>query len=258
MKLYFRYLGMLLRCQMQYRLSFLMTIIGQFLVSFTAFAGVYFMLARFHRVDGYSFSEILICFSVVVVAFDFAECFFRGFDSFQRLINSGSLDRLLVRPRGVVFQVLTSSMEFSRIGRLAQAVIMLVYALLTCEIDWNPARVLTLILMLVSGVTVFASLFVMHAGVSFFTIEGLEFTNILTDGSREFARYPLSIYGRGILRIYTYVVPIALFQYWPFLYLTGRSEDMRLMLAPLAAMLFVIPCAAVFRLGLRKYQSAGS
>ena len=37
----------------------------------------------------------------------------------------------------------------------------------------------------VSGVAVFSSLFVLYAGFSFFTIEGLEFMNIFTDGPRE-------------------------------------------------------------------------
>ena len=40
MKLYFKYVGMLLKSQMQYKASFIMTALGQFLVSLTAFLGV--------------------------------------------------------------------------------------------------------------------------------------------------------------------------------------------------------------------------
>ena len=82
--------------------------------------------------------------------------------------------------------------------------------------------------------------------------------NIFTDGSREFGRYPLSVYGEGVLKFYTYVIPIALFQYYPFLYLIGRSDDFRLSLLPLLGFLFVIPCYAFFRFGLHHYQSTGS
>jgi len=258
MKLYVHYLSMLLKTQLQYRASFIMTALGQFLVSFTTFLSVYFMFSRFHAVNGFAFSEVLICFSIVLMAFSITECFARGFDAFPRLIRSGELDRILVRPRNVVFQVLTSQMEFTRVGRLVQAVLMLAYAIPTSGIYWTADKILTLVLMLLGGIAVFTALFVLYAGISFFTIEGLEFMNIFTDGSREFGKYPLAIYGDGILKIFTYVVPIALFQYYPFLYLIGRSDDRRLILLPLLGALFLIPCYAFFRFGLRHYTSTGS
>ena len=217
MKLYLKFVAMQLKCQMQYKTSFVMTALGQFLTSFTAFLSVLFLFNRFHSVQDYSFSEVLICFSVMLTSFSLTECFVRGFDIFPRLIRSGNLDRILVRPRSEIFQVLTSTIEFSRIGRLLQAIAVLVYAVLTSGVVWTADKVLAVILMLLGGVAVFSALFILYAGFSFFTIESLEFMNIFTDGSREFGMYPLSVYGEGVLKFYTYGIPIALFQYYPFL-----------------------------------------
>ena len=258
MKLYFKYVAMLLKSQIQYKASFIMTILGQFLVSFTAFLGIYFMFSRFHSVNGFTFSEILICFSIVLMAFSVTECFVRGFDVFPRLIQSGNLDRILVRPRNEIFQVLTSNMDFSRVGRLFQSILMLAYAIPTSGIIWTFDKVMTVVLMLIGGIAVFSALFVLYAGISFFTIEGLEFMNIFTDGSRGFGKYPLSIYGDGILKFFTYVIPIALFQYYPFLYLIGRSDNIGLIFLPLLGFIFMIPCYCFFKFGLRKYKSTGS
>lgn len=258
MKLYFKYVGMLLKSQMQYKASFIMTALGQFLVSFTAFLGVYFMFSRFHSVNGFALSEILICFSVMLMAFSVTECFVRGFDVFPRLIQSGNLDRILVRPRNEIFQVLTSNIDFSRVGRLLQSILMLAYAVPASGIVWTFDKIMTVVFMLMGGMAVFTSLFVLYAGISFFTIEGLEFMNIFTDGSREFGKYPLSIYGEGVLKFFTYVIPIALFQYYPFLYLIDRSEDIGLIFLPLLGFVFMIPCYCFFRFGLRKYKSTGS
>lgn len=47
MKLYFKYVGMLLKSQMQYKASFIMTALGQFLVSLTAFARCIFYVLPF-------------------------------------------------------------------------------------------------------------------------------------------------------------------------------------------------------------------
>ena len=57
MKLYFKYISMLLKCQLQYKASFIMTMVGQFLMSFTTFLAVYFMFTRINSVSGFTFSE---------------------------------------------------------------------------------------------------------------------------------------------------------------------------------------------------------
>jgi ABC-2 type transport system permease protein len=158
----------------------------------------------------------------------------------------------------VIFQVLTSNADFSRLGRVLQAVLMLAYGIGAGAVEWTGLKILCLVLMLLGGVAVFTALFVLYAGISFFTLEGLEFMNIFTDGSREFGKYPLSIYGEGVLKFCTYVIPIALFQYWPLLYLVGRSERVALIFLPLLGFLFLLPCYGFFRFGLRKYQSSGS
>nr|MDD6336463.1 ABC-2 family transporter protein [bacterium] len=91
-----------------------------------------------------------------------------------------------------------------------------------------------------------------------FTTEGLEVFNILTDGGREFGQYPLSIYGKGVLKFFTFIVPLALVQYYPFLYLIGQSTNPVYPLLPLAGAVFILPCYGIWRIGLRHYRSTGS
>lgn len=258
MKLYLKYLSIHFRSQLQYRGSFLMTMFGQFIMSFTVFLSIYFMFSRFNSVQGFTYNEVLLCFAVVLMAFSISECFARGFDTFSTIIGNGEFDRVMVRPRNEIFQVLCTKIELSRIGRLIQAVIIFIYAIPAAEITWTMDRIITLILMIASGVVVFSCLFVIYASLCFFTTEGLEFMNIFTDGGREFGKYPFSIYGSEVLKFLTYVIPLALFQYYPFLYLTGKSDNWVFMLLPIIAMLFVIPSLAFWRLGIRHFKSTGS
>ena len=61
--------------------------------------------------------------------FGLAEAFARGFDSFASIIGNGVFDRIMVRPRSLILQVLGQRIEFTRIGRMLQAVIMFAYGL---------------------------------------------------------------------------------------------------------------------------------
>ena len=258
MNLYMKYFSMHIKSQMQYKTSFFFTTLGQFLVSFAIFLSINFMFARFDSVGGFTYQEVLICFAVMIMAFSASELIGRGFDRFPVLLGNGGFDRALVRPRNVVFQVLASQIEFSRLGRFIQAIVVLVYALPRSGIDWTWDKILILCLMIVCGAFLFFGLFVVYAAFSFFTIEGLEFMNVLTDGGREHGRYPFSIYGEGVLKFLTYVVPLALVQYYPLLYLTGREDSIWYALTPVLALWFLLPCWAFFRFGMRRYKSTGS
>lgn len=247
-----------LKSQMEYKTSFFLTVLGQFSVSFAALLGVWFMFMRFHEVEGFSFQQVLLCLATVLMSFSLAECLGRAFDRFPRMISNGEFDRVLVRPRDEVFLVLSSEVDFTRLGRLLQAVIVFVYALPTSGILWSWEKVLTLFLMVFCGSIVFFCLFLIYAGLSFFIIEGLEFMNILTDGGREFGRYPYSIYGDEVLKFLTYVVPLALFQYYPLLYLLDLEKGLQYMFAPLGGLLFALPAYWFWCFGLRAYTSTGS
>jgi len=258
MNLYAKYIAVHLKSQMQYKTSFFLTIMGQFLGSFTVHLGLYFMMNRFHSVDHFTLQEVLLCFATVLMAFSLAECFARGFDQFPLMISNGEFDRALVRPRGIVFQILAGKVEFSRLGRLTQAILVFSYAIPTSGILWTWDKILTLILMVICGMFVFIGLFLIYAAVSIFTIEGIEFMNVLTDGGCEFGSYPYSIYGEGILKFLTYIIPLALIQYYPLLYLLGIEENPLYMFTPLLALLFLIPCYGFWRFGVRRYTSTGS
>lgn len=258
MKLYLRYFSIHMRSIMQYKCSFFMTIAGQFLLSFSAYLVVWFMMDRYHEVQGFDFREVSLCFAIVLMAFSLAECFARGFDTFPSVLGNGEFDRIMVRPRGLIFQVLAQKVELSRLGRLAQAVVIFAWAIPASDVIWTSDKILTLILMLAGGVTVFSGLFLIYAALCFFTIEGLEFMNIFTDGGREFGRYPFSIYGESVLRFLTFGIPLALFQYYPLLYLTGRSDNLLYMFTPVTGCLFLIPCLLIWRLGVRHFKSTGS
>jgi ABC-2 type transport system permease protein len=257
-KLYFKFLSIHLRSSMQYKTSFILTTIGQFLVSFTAFIGIHFMFERFCTVEGYTYNQSLLCFATIITSFSLAECFARGLDTFPTVISNGEFDRILVRPRGEIFQVITSKVALTRMGRLLQAIIVFAYAIPTSGVDFTIDKIICLALMIICGMLVFTGVFIIFAFLCFYTTDGLEFMNILTDGMREYGKYPLAIYGKEVLLITTFVVPYSLIQYYPFLYLIGEVQNPMYILLPPLASLFLIPCFLLWKVGVRHYRSTGS
>lgn len=98
------------------------------------------------------------------------------------------------------------------------------------------------------------------ATLCFWTVESLELANVLTDGSREMAQYPLNIYEKGIIRFFTFIIPFGYVSYLPLLSILGKTSgnEWLYMLMPLNGCLFLLPCLAVWQMGVRHYRSTGS
>lgn len=256
--LYLHYVSINVRSMMEYKTSFFLTAVGQFLVSFNVFLGIYFMFARFHKVADFTYSEVLLCFSVMLLEFSLAEMFARGFDAFSGMVKSGSFDQVLVRPQNEILQVLGSKFELTRIGRMLQAAVMFVYGIVNSHVEWSLSKVVAVLFMLIGGSALFTGLFLIYAALCFFTLDGLEIMNIFTDGAREYGKYPVGIYGKKMLLFTTFIIPYALVQYYPLLYLVGKSQNVWYVFLPLLAIFFLVPCYGLWRFGVRHYKSSGS
>lgn len=258
LRLWMHYVSVVVRSTMQYKASFFLSVMGQFLVSFNVFLGIHFMFMRFSEVKGYTYSEVLLCFAIMLMSFSLAECFARGFDAFSGMVRHGEFDRVMVRPRSEILQVLGSRFELSRIGRMLQAVVMFVWGIWNSGVAWTPGRFFVVLSMLAGGTILFSGLFMIYAAMCFFTLEGLEFMNVLTDGAREHGKYPIDIYGKRIFQICTFIVPYTLIQYYPLQVLLGRTDCWYYGLYPLATVFFLGICYGIWRIGVKHYQSAGS
>lgn len=260
MRLYFKYLLLLFKSQMQYRTSFWLLCAGQFFVPFTVFAGMYLLFERFGELRGWTFYEAALCYGVIHLAFSVSECFVRGFDAFSSLVISGDFDRVLVRPRGTIVQVLGSKFEFTRFGRMLQSIVVLGIAVGGLSIEWTFVKVVTLVLMVVGGVVIFGGIYMAAAAMCFWTVQALEVANIFTDGGREMAQYPLDVYKKWVTTFFTFIIPFGAVSYLPLLYILDRTDGpgVLYMLMPLAAFLFLLPCLLVWRIGVKHYHSTGS
>ena len=260
MKLYNKYISLLLKSHLQYKASFIMTAITHFFAPFTLLAGIYLLFERFGNIQGWTLYEVLMCFAVVGACFAISTCFARGFDVFDNMIRTASFDRILVRPRGTVLQVLGSNFDLKRIGHFIQNMIVLIVAIILADISWDLPRVIMLFNMIIGGSIIFSGVYMLQAAAAFWTIEALEVANIFTHGIKEHASYPLNIFPRWITIIFTFIIPFGTINYLPLQYLLGKIDGNGWLYAfvPLLGAMFIFPCIIAWKIGVRKYSSAGS
>ncbi|MDQ6674881.1 MAG: ABC-2 family transporter protein [Chloroflexota bacterium] len=261
--LYARLIGAQLRSQMQYKVSFFLALVGSFLACVTEFGVVVVLFLRVPALAGWSFAEVALLYGISGVCFAVAEIIAAALDNFQFQIVRGTFDRVLVRPRGALFQVIVEDFALRRVGRIGQAVVVLVIALRLLPIDWTPERALVLALALLSGTVIYFAIFVLGASFCFWSVQAKEATHVFTYGGDGLASYPLDIYRASVRRFFTFVVPLAFVNYEPALYLLGRSDPLGLpagvrLLSPVAGVAMALVARFGWQQGVRHYQSTGT
>ena len=258
MKLYFKYFTTQIKSNMTYRASTLFASLGQLLGTITTLIGIYLLFGKFEHLSDYSFKHILLTYAIVIFVFSFDEMIFRGFDEFDKLVSTGEMDRLLLRPRNLVLQICGYKIEPMKLGRVLFGLTLIIFACINLGIEWTFLKVLIVIEMIISGIITFFGVYLFTASITIFTINRAEFINIFTDGGRELCYYPLDIFKKFISRLFTFIIPFATFNYMPLRFLLGFSDaSVWNIIYPLISIVFCIIGYFVFNLCMRKYKSCG-
>lgn len=257
MKLYLKFFAIHLKSEIAYPGAFFLRCIGRLLLTCNGILGIVFMMWRFGDIAGYSAGEVLLGFGVVKTAFSMAECYARGFDHFGPIVRQGTFDRLMVRPRGLVFQTICQDIRMEALPDTLLGCLLIARGIQMADIAWTVGKAAVLLSMILCGSLLFFGTFLVFAALCFYTYDGLEIFNIFTDGIRTYSRFPFDIYGRGVLFFTTCVIPMAMVQTWPLRYLMGRGGWIY-GLFPVLSLWFLLPCFAAWKHGVRHYCSAGS
>lgn len=258
MKLYFNSLALHLKSELEYRMSFIISFLSQILIFFTYYFVIIALFSKFDNIKGFTLYEVLLCFSIIQFGFAFNEVFARGIDKFDKLIIEGGFDRLLLRPKNLILQVLCSDGDFVKVSRLIQAIIVLVIALINLNVEITFLKVICLILMLMASCVIFFGIFLLAASYCFMTVQGLEVRNVFTDGGKHMAQYPIGVFKKGFVFFFTFIIPYAFVNYYPLLYFIGKNDNILYAFSPVVVFLYLIPCFIVFYMGVKKYEGSGS
>ncbi|GAA1769023.1 ABC transporter permease [Nonomuraea bangladeshensis] len=210
---------------------------------------------------GFSREEVLFLYGAASLPFTLCDLFVSNLDRVSRHIKDGTLDAFLIRPAGAWLQLATDRFTPSRVGRVVQAAVVLVWAVAALDID--PARLWMLPVMTATGLVVFTSLWTLAGAAQFALTDAPEVVNAFTYGGHQLTQYPLAIYGRDLVRGVTYVLPLAFVNWQPGLYVLGRDDpfgtpEFMRFLGPVAAPALALLAALAWRRGVRHYRSTGS
>lgn len=250
-----------LRSQRSHRVSFATDLVAAALVGFVELVEIWVLFHAVDSIGGFDLARMLLVFGLADMTFSLADLFVGHVDDLPKYLKAGTLDVFFLRPQPVLLQLVTSDLSLRRLARAAVGAGALGVGLWLVPIDWTPAAVGLLVLAVVSGVAMFAALFVTAAGLQFFLLDGSEMTNAFVYGGRYAATQPATIWPRSLIVVFGFVFPIAFAAFLPVTTLLGVPGFGGLTwlgwCAPLAAGWAWLVALGSWRWGIRHYQGGG-
>lgn len=263
LRLYLRLIGAQIRSEMQYRASLIAETFGAFVITALDFVAIVILVGRFQGIGGWSLPEVAFLYGISAISFSFAELQAGAFDYFDQMVVRGEFDRILIRPLGIFFQMLTEAWPLRRFGRLGQGVIALGFALSVLQPAWGLVQWGFLLVTVLGGMLFFLAIFILGSSACFWSPQTSELTNIFSYGGQFMTSYPMSIYEQWMRHFFTFIIPMAFVNYYPALYLLNKPDPLGMpawlpFLSPFVAVAIFTVALRVWRFGVRHYQSTGS
>ena len=260
---YWMLIMMWIRSSLAYPASFAVMLVSGALITAIDFVAVVLMFSHINSFGGFDLGEMAVLYGTASMTLGFADVSTGSIERIGQRIRTGELDVWLIRPVPALLQAAADNFALRRIGKPLQAVFVLVLGLRAVDLDWTVAKGLVLVLSVVTGSVIFGAIFVLGAAFQFVSIDAAEVTNSFTYGGQQLTQYPLSVFGREIVRAVTFVVPLAFVNYYPVLFVLGKPAPLGLpswigLLAPAVAVVMTALASLAWRGGLRRYRSTGS
>jgi ABC-2 type transport system permease protein len=234
---------------MEYRVSFLTQVLGMALNN-SAFLIFWIILyGVIPDIKGYVLQDVLFLWSLMSTGYGMSAVLLGNAPYLSRTIYNGELDVYLLQPKPILINFLASRMNVAGFGDISYGI--LLYAFTQPITFAHVGLFITFclfVMILLTAVEIF------YHSLSFFIGNAEEFAGTAAELSLTFTLYPGSIFKGASAFLLHSLVPAALIAYIPLeLFRSFSPGKFALLVAGDAAIL--LSALAVFRLGLRRYES---
>ncbi|MDE7429447.1 MAG: ABC transporter permease [Lachnospiraceae bacterium] len=256
------YIKTFFKARAEYKTSFVLGMVSNFYCYFITYMSYWVLMNGVDTVGGWDFSDLSILYGLSLITYSISGTLIWYSAYFlEDLIISGQLDIMLLRPQGLIRQMIFQRFGDTFLGQIVVTVIFLCAAFTTRAEALNLQMGFYLILAIIGGIFMQTGSMILFGAFSFWTMKSGALIDLLFYDLRNMTHYPLALYPKGLRIFLTFVLPWAFINYYPTLLITEKNmavyETVLGMIAPFVGVLWFILAMAVFRQGLKRYTGGG-
>lgn len=258
LRIYVKIIAQDIKTKMSYREDFIISMIGMILTSVAGAVSFWLVFQNFPSLAGWNFYEMMFLYGFSLLTATPAQCLFDNNWNLRIVVYNGDFIKYCFRPINLFFYYMAEVFDVKGIWQMLFGIGAVVYS-------WNKlglaVSVGTVLLFLVAVLS--ASLFVVAllniaAAACFWLVQSF-FVLQISNTLRDYAKYPITIFGPTLRNFFTFIIPIAFMAYYPSIpFLRPGEVTIITWLTPFLGVLFFYISYKVWMKGAMSYNGTGN
>lgn len=262
-QLYFRLIQISVLARMQYRINFIVGILGLIVWNVVNLGLIGVMVTQFTSLNDWTLWELVFLYSLWVLGHSLYSVFFSHTRQLEEYLLEGTFDQFLLRPASPLIQLLGRELQYIEVADILIGVIGISLAYAQLGLHWDVWKWSFFLLAVISAAIIVWAIDLLIACSAFWTGRSRGTYIIVSPFYALVHQYPVDIFGNTFRIIVTSLLPVAFMNYYPSLFLLDKldsagSASWLNYMSPLVALLLVGIVSVVWHLGLHRYSSSGS
>lgn len=232
----------------------------QFIVGF---ATIKFVVAQFGSINGWDYGHLAFLYGLSVISHALSMIFFVDGWFMGWWVLEGDFDRLLTRPMSVVYQFFFTNINIMGITDLVPGFIVFIYGCNKIGFKVTLSSIALIAVLLIGATLIRGGIYIIMGTTSFWTRSAVDFGVFTQEIFDKTTMYPISMYPEAFQFILTYIIPIGWVSFYPISGMLGVEGggalgNISVWITLGVGIAVILISAAVFKMGLKKYESAGN
>ncbi len=227
------------------------------------FATIKFVVEQFGEINGWDYGQLAFLYGISVISHAlsmifFVQGWFMGF-----FVIEGEFDRFLTRPLSVLYQFFFTNINVFGLTDLVPGILVFIYGCNKTGFSFTAANIIGIIVMLIGAVLIRGGIYILLGSTSLWTKSANDFGQYTQEIFDKTTMYPLSMYPEALQLILTFIIPIGWVSFYPASELLGietafSAGGLGVWITLFAGIAVMLIAGAVFKAGMKRYESAGN
>lgn len=205
---------------------------------------------------GFSIWEVLLLQSVYLMSLGISSLIFNGvvWDTMS-YIREGNFEIVLLKPTSPLFYIIATNFSPQNFGLILAGAIMTIVSFIQIGSGVSTLAFVQFLILFIVGVIVMGGFYLLMAATSFKWVGNSRIPEMF-DSIRDFGKYPIGIFPRPIQNITTFIIPVAMFAFYPSMALLKQLNGYELLLA-IPCVIFLFIAIKVYNYMIHLYEGVG-
>lgn len=246
---------------MQYRTDYIAGLITVLLEQVITLAILSAIFTNIPTIKNWSFPEMLVIYGFTRTSLGIADAITENLWWVSSYARDGTLIIYLLRPVGVLYQLIFERIHFERFANSLIGLIFITYGTSVIDFHWHLGNVMLASYFIFLGILIYMGLMILSSAIGVLFVGSVDVMQPIFSLT-EFAKYPTTIFDRYLIVLFTTFIPISMIGFYPTAVLLKPqiliSNPTPTLFPTIIVGCFFSCCVAIWIIALKFYETTGT